>query len=73
MGVTYNSAYDYGAWHNPSGAVLNGRFVGAEPLDPQASELLGAVLNITFAASGRLLEGVATAPFCWSTLTSSFR
>jgi hypothetical protein len=58
--LPYNSAYDYGAWHNPSGAVLNGRFVGADPLDAQASELLGAVLNSTFAASGRLLEGVAT-------------
>lgn len=58
--LPYNSAYDYGAWHNPSGAVLNGRFVGVEPLDPQASELLGAVLNSSFAAIGRLLEGVAT-------------
>ena len=58
--LPYNSAYDYGAWHNPSGAVLNGRFVGAEPIDPQKSELLGAVLNSTFAAIGRLLEGVAT-------------
>lgn len=58
--LPYNSAYDYGAWHNPSGAVLNGRFVGVEPLDPQTSELLGAVLNSSFAAIGRLLEGVAT-------------
>lgn len=58
--LPYNSAYDYGAWHNPSGAILNGRFVGVEPYDQPSSELLGAVLNSTFAASGRLLEGVAT-------------
>ncbi|MET4216945.1 hypothetical protein ABIB00_002142 [Bradyrhizobium sp. LB14.3] len=58
--LPYNSAYDYGAWHNPSGAILNGRFVGVEPHDQQSSELLGAVLNSTFAAIGRLLEGVAT-------------
>ncbi len=58
--LPYNSAYDYGAWHNPSAAVLNGRFVGIEPYQAETSELLGAVLNSTFAAIGRLLEGVAT-------------
>lgn len=58
--LPYNSAYDYGAWHNPNGAVLNGRFVGVEPLPSIDSELLGAVLNSTFAAIGRLIEGVAT-------------
>lgn len=58
--LPYNSAYDYGAWHNPAGAVLNGRFVGVDVLDSQYSNLVGAVLNSTFAAVGRLLEGVAT-------------
>ncbi|RUY97225.1 hypothetical protein EN974_17980 [Mesorhizobium sp. M7A.F.Ca.CA.001.12.2.1] len=58
--LPYNSAYDYGAWHNPHAAVLNGRFVGAEPIDKNNSELIGAVLNSTFAAMGRLIEGVAT-------------
>lgn len=58
--LPYNSAYDYGAWSNPNGHVLNGRFIGADPLDPELSFLLGAVLNSTFAAAGRLIEGVAT-------------
>jgi hypothetical protein len=58
--LPYNSAYDYGAWHNPVSAVLNGRFVGVEPLNPTDSDLLGALLNSTFAAVGRLIEGVAT-------------
>lgn len=58
--LPYNSAYDYGAWSNPDGHVLNGRFVGADPIDPDLSCLLGAVLNSTFAAAGRLIEGVAT-------------
>ena len=58
--LPYNSAYDYGAWANPNGHVLNGRFVGADPLDEDLSDLLGAVLNSTYAATGRLIEGVAT-------------
>lgn len=58
--LPYNSAYDYGAWSNPNGHVLNGRFVGADSLYPDLSFLLGAVLNSTFAAAGRLIEGVAT-------------
>ncbi len=58
--LPYNSAYDYGAWHNPDNAVLNGRFVGVESLPGIDTELLGAVLNSTFAAVGRLIEGVAT-------------
>lgn len=58
--LPYNSAYDYGACHNPGGAVLNGRFVGVEAVEAQLSHLVGAVLNSTFAAMGRLLEGVAT-------------
>ncbi|MCW2275437.1 hypothetical protein GJ654_13520 [Rhodoblastus acidophilus] len=58
--LPYNSAYDYGAWHNPNRAILNGRFVGVEPRPGIDAELLGAVLNSTFAAVGRLIEGVAT-------------
>jgi len=58
--LPYNSAYDYGAWHNPNRAILNGRFVGVEPHPEIDTELLGAVLNSTFSAVGRLIEGVAT-------------
>lgn len=58
--LPYNSAYDYGAWDNATGAVLNGRFVGASAKDGIASDLLGAALNSTFAVVGRLLEGMAT-------------
>lgn len=58
--VPYSSAYDYGAWENPHGAALNGRFVGVQPKAGVDSDLLGAVLNSTFAVAGRLLEGVAT-------------
>lgn len=58
--LPYNSAYDYGAWDNATGAVLNGRFVGATPRDGVDSDLLGAVLNSTFAMVGRMLEGMAT-------------
>lgn len=58
--LPYNSAYDYGAWDNTVGAVLNGRFVGAEALAGVDSDLLGAALNSTFAVVGRLLEGMAT-------------
>lgn len=58
--LPYNSAYDYGAWHNPKGAVLNGRFVGADPVNGIDTYLLGAALNSTFAVIGRLIEGVAT-------------
>lgn len=58
--LAYNSAYDYGAWFNPGGFVLNGRFVGVDALDREHSELLGATLNSTFVATGRLIEGVAT-------------
>lgn len=58
--LPYNSAYDYGAWHNPNNAVLNGRFVGADPIEGVDTSLLGAALNSTFAMIGRLIEGVAT-------------
>jgi hypothetical protein len=58
--LPYNSAYDYGAWDNSVGAVLNGRFVGVEPLPGIDCDLLGAALNSTFAMIGRLTEGVAT-------------
>jgi len=58
--VPYNSAYDYGAWDNSVGAVLNGRFVGVDPVDGVDVDLLGAALNSTFAIVGRLLEGIAT-------------
>ncbi|MGH9297904.1 MAG: hypothetical protein ACRDZP_08020 [Acidimicrobiales bacterium] len=58
--LPYNSAYDYGAWDNAEGAVLNGRFVGVDPREEVDADLLGAALNSTFAAAGRLLEGVAT-------------
>lgn len=58
--LPYNSAYDYGAWHNPKEVVLNGRFVGVEPVEDVDTNLLGAALNSTFAAIGRLIEGVAT-------------
>jgi len=58
--LPYNSAYDYGAWDNSDGAVLNGRFVGVTPHPNVSSDLLGAALNSTFAVAGRLLEGMAT-------------
>lgn len=58
--LPYNSAYDYGAWDNAAGAVLNGRLVGVDPLEGLESDLLGAALNSTFAIVGRLLEGTAT-------------
>jgi hypothetical protein len=58
--LPYNSAYDYGAWDNQAGAVLNGRFVGVDAIGGVDDELLGAVLNSTFAMAGRLLEGVTT-------------
>lgn len=58
--LPYNSAYDYGAWDNATGAVLNGRFVGVTPRAEVDSDLLGAVLNSTFAMVGRMLEGMAT-------------
>jgi hypothetical protein len=59
--LPYNSAYDYFAVDNSAArAVLNGRFIGVEPLDGIDSELLGAVLNSTFVMAGRLLVGVAT-------------
>jgi hypothetical protein len=58
--LPYNSAYDYGAWDNSVGAVLNGRFVGVTPVDEVDSDALGGLLNSTFAAVGRLIEGVAT-------------
>lgn len=59
--LPYNSAYDYGAWDNRvTKAVLNGRFVGVEPLDGVDEELLGAALNSTFPMMTRLLEATAT-------------
>jgi hypothetical protein len=58
--LPYNSAYDYGAWDNGGGAVLNGRFVGVDAKPDVDSDLIGAALNSTFALLGRLLEGVAT-------------
>jgi len=58
--LPYNSGYDYGAWANPHGAVLNGRFVGVSPEAESESAALGAVLNSTFTMMTRLLEGTAT-------------
>nr|WP_254069642.1 N-6 DNA methylase [Herbiconiux sp. VKM Ac-2851] len=58
--LPYNSAYDYFAVDNAVGAVLNGRFLGVTPFSNVDSELLGAILNSTFALMGRLLVGVAT-------------
>ncbi len=58
--LPYNSAYDYGAHDNQVGAVLNGRFVGVDPLEGVDEDLLGAALNSTFVAATRLLEGVST-------------
>ena len=58
--LPYNSVYGYGALDNQVGAVLNGRFVGVEPLDDVESDLLGAALASTFVLVTRLLEGVAT-------------
>ena len=58
--LPYNSAYDYGAIDNAVGAVLNGRFVGIDPLDGVDPDLLGAALNTTFVVVCRLLEGTTT-------------
>jgi hypothetical protein len=58
--LPYSSGYDYGAWDNRAGAVLNGRFVGAEPLHGVDSFTLGAVLNSTLTLVGRLLVGTTT-------------
>jgi hypothetical protein len=58
--LPYNSAYDYGAFDNAVGAVLNGRFVGVDPLDEVDPDLLGAALNTTFVIVSRLLEGTTT-------------
>ena len=40
--LPYNSAYDYGAWENPKGAMINGRFLGLGPRSDVDSEILGA-------------------------------
>ncbi len=58
--LPYSSAYDYGAFDNSGGAVLNGRFVGVDPRDDIDPEMLGAVLNSTFVIVARLLEGTTT-------------
>jgi len=58
--LPYNSAYDFGAFDNEYGAVINGRFVGASTLPAIDRELLGAALNSTFTIVGRLIEGVPT-------------
>ena len=58
--LPYNSAYEYGAIDNSRGAVLNGRFVGADAIDGVDSELLGLALNTTFVMVSRLLEGTTT-------------
>ena len=58
--LPYNSAYDYGAWENLGGAVLNGRFVGVDVREGVDPDLLGASLNSTICLMTRLLEGVAT-------------
>jgi hypothetical protein len=60
IALPYNSAYDYGAWDNHAGAVLNGRFLGVTANDGVDAELLLAALNSTFVILTRLLEGVAT-------------
>jgi hypothetical protein len=58
--LPYNSAYEYGLLDNEAGAILNGRFVGVEPMADVDPELLGAALASTFVLVTRLLEGVAT-------------
>jgi hypothetical protein len=58
--LPYNSLYDYGAWDNEHRAVINGRFVGVQPLDDVDADLLGAALNTTLVVMSRLLEGVTT-------------
>lgn len=58
--LPYSSGYDYGAWDNRVGAILNGRFVGVDPLPTVDSDLLGAVLNSTFVIASRLLVGTTT-------------
>lgn len=58
--MPYNSQYDFGAWENPYGAVLNGRFIGVDAKEGVDAQLLGAVLNSTFVATGRLMQGVPT-------------
>lgn len=58
--LPYNSAYDYGPLDNSVGAVLNGRFIGVDPLPGVDADLLGAALATTFVVLTRLLEGVAT-------------
>lgn len=58
--LPYNSAYDYGAWRNPHGAVINGRFIGVTAKPDVDELLLGAVLNSTWVMVTRLLEGVTT-------------
>jgi hypothetical protein len=58
--LPYNSAYDYGAFENETGAVINGRFVGVTTMEDVDSELLGAALNSTFVIVERLIEGVPT-------------
>ena len=58
--MPYNSQYDFGAWENPHQSVLNGRFVGVDAKDGVDAQLLGAVLNSTFVAMGRLMQGVPT-------------
>jgi hypothetical protein len=57
--LPYNSGYEYGAAENAARVVLNGRFVGVEPLDGIDTDLLGGVLNSTFVMMARLLEGTA--------------
>ncbi|MFF2245894.1 class I SAM-dependent DNA methyltransferase [Arthrobacter sp. NPDC058130] len=58
--LPYNSAYDYFAVDNEAGAVLNGRFVGVDGFEGTDVDLLGAVLNSTFAIMTRLLVGTST-------------
>lgn len=58
--LPYNSAYEYGAWDNSVGAILNGRFVGVEPLADVSDDVLGAVMLSSFALIGRLTEGMST-------------
>lgn len=59
--LPYNSAYDYFAADNKEAkAVLNGRFLGVDAKEGVDSDLLGAVLNSTFALLARLIVGVST-------------
>jgi hypothetical protein len=66
--LPYNSAYDYGAHDNQVGAVLNGRFVGVDPLEGVDEDLLGAASTAHSSwphGSLRAFPRVPKAPTTW--------